>query len=378
MVAEVAGWRVVLRTRDTGGDWFYGVAAASARAVWVVGESTGRDGRERPVTYHWDGGRWSVGELPVRPAMREHRGSENGTRLSASSDRNAWLLLPGAFRFESKDDPACGGTVQTAEKKGLSRVSRLLRWDGSGWRTALTVEDAVITSVVAAGEREAWAFGEDLQGQIVLRYDGTKWSRQASPLHVDDAKRDGAGAWAVGESVATGQPGVWYFGGARPRHIPFGGIHPESRRATKKRSGLRTLFSSLAVLGRGEVAVSGLVYVHRGCVIPEWALVREKPYQLRWNGGFWSRERGLEATQVFSQASDGQGGRYAIKLSYVGLPGSSKVMHRTASGRWRDQKFPGRHPLAVFLLPGTRTVYVVGADSEGGEGYRGVIARFTP
>ncbi|GAA0939399.1 hypothetical protein [Actinocorallia libanotica] len=375
---EAFGWKVVLRTRDAGSTWFYGFAAASPRSAWVLGERTGGQGRERPVVHHWDGERWRNTRLPVRPALREHRGSENGTRLSASSDRNAWLVLPGAFTYEAKDDPACRRSHEIYEKNGLSRPSSLLRWDGSGWRIALTVEDAVITSVVAAGEKEAWAFGEGLEGPIVLRYDGTKWSRQASPLQVGDAEGDGTGAWAVGESVATGQPGIWRFGGVRPRHIPFGGIHPESRRATEKKNGVWTFSSSLAVLDRGEVAVSGLVYVYRGCVIPEWAQVRETPYQLRWNGGFWSRERRLGRNEVVSQASDGQGGRYAVKTWYSSPFDVSKVMHRTASGRWHDQKFPGMHALAVFRVPGTRTVYAVGADPGRGGARMGLVARFTP
>lgn len=374
-VAETRRWRTVLDVRADG-TRFHGFVQTSPRNAWALGERDADRGGNEQVAYHWDGGRWRLTPLRAKASQHGYFGLENGTRLSASHDRNAWLVLPGEFEYTLEESPGCGGSHQALERAGVRRASRLLRWDGSGWRDALRVEDVVLTSVAAVGAGEAWAFGEGLDGPVVLRYDGAGWSRRAGPARVDDAKADGAGAWAVGTSVETGQPGIWHFGGARTRHIPFGRVHPSNVPATEEKKGRRTASSSLAVLDGGEIAVSGVVFVQRGCVTPEWATLREFPYQLLWNGFSWKRERGFRRMQLVSQASDGRGGRYAAATPITVMSERWRVLHRTASGRWTGLGFPGRNPASVFRPPGAREVHVSGADERGAG--RGLVARFSP
>ncbi|MEO3785361.1 hypothetical protein ABGB12_18685 [Actinocorallia sp. B10E7] len=209
---EPLWWKTVLRA-EAGHVRFYAFAAASSRAAWVLGERIGRRGYARPVSYHWDGERRRSSALPSEPTYP--RGEDVvGTRLSASGARNTWLLLPGEFGYAGEEPEECGLTPVPPEKRRADRPSRLLRWTGSGWEDSLTVEDAVLMSVVAVGSGGAWAFGEDLRGPVVFRYDGTKWTKKSGPVRVHDAEARGSEAWVVGESAVARRAGAWRFDGA--------------------------------------------------------------------------------------------------------------------------------------------------------------------
>ena len=354
---EPLPWRTALAVRSDS-TLLYAFAAASPDAAWVLGERTGRRGRTRPVSYHWDGVRWRPSTMPAEPT-REHGGVDHGTRLSVSGTRNAWLLLPGMAEYDGEE---CGLARRPSERQRVISPSRLLRWDGSGWEGSLTVEDAVLTSVVAVGSERVWAFGEDREGPVVLQYDGTGWTRRSSPVRVDDVKALGSEAWVVGESAGARQAGAWRFDGVRWYPVPFGEAHPENKTVTKKKDGRWTGYSSLAVLDDGGIAVSGMVFTGPWCLRESFWSWRESPYQLRWDGDSWTRERGFGQRQLVSQAPDGRGGRYAVGMDFSESSEESEILHRTASGRWTGQGISGWRPIAVFRMPGTASFWAVGEE----------------
>jgi len=375
--AAASSWKTVLITDKAGHESFYAFAAASARDAWVLGDRAGTR-RTEPIAYHWNGRRWRPSALPSGTGGFGDGSGENvRTVLSASGRRNAWAVAPGEFREGPTGGVVteCGERVESIGKTKVIRTSRLLRWNGSRWKSSLVLKDAVVTTVVAVGEKKAWAFGEDLKGPITLHYNGTKWSRKRGPVRVDDAKARKSAIWAVGESAATGQPGVWRFDGTRWLLRPYGRLHPKNAPPTKKAEGHRTMFSSLAVLPGGKIAVSGSFHTYPACPGGETEL---SAYQLLWSGGSWKRDRASKGWQLTEQTSDGRGGRYAIGLKVFSpldsAPTIRAVFHRTASGRWVGRKFPGGDPVTVFRVPGTRVVYAAGSVESTYDG-DGIVAR---
>ncbi|MEV4241895.1 hypothetical protein AB0J63_00635 [Streptosporangium canum] len=258
-----------------------GVSAAGPDDVWVVG-----NGRSA-FAAHWDGRRWArekpfgvvedyrladvattdgtawfAGNGPSKAVVLKWDGREFGNALSTggafnaitakeghvwavgSSERHMPLIWHGTpdGAWESSPAPEIPGgglnrvwQISPSEVWAVGEVTTgpddragrplVLRWDGSSWsRVEVPVRLGALHGVTASGPGDLWVSGIDADhaGQVLfLRFDGAKWSREYGPLfrvheedqqyeETDDVNHTGiarvpgtTALWAVG-SVGVG------------------------------------------------------------------------------------------------------------------------------------------------------------------------------
>jgi hypothetical protein len=187
------------------------VASISATSTWAVGTrfATGRSAPttsavdERTLILRWDGASWSRVASP-------------------SPGRSAWLdgvsAGPGGSAWAAGWSCVSGcGTASEVDR------TLILRWDGGSWSRAASPSpgrDAALWGVSAGPGGSAWASGyscvsgcgtaSEVVRTLILRWNGGRWSRAASPspgrradLLSVSAGPEGS-AWAVGTRCARG------------------------------------------------------------------------------------------------------------------------------------------------------------------------------
>ena len=174
------------------------VSADSASDAWAVGAyRNNTTGVRDTLILHWNGTAWSRMASPS-PGTRLNM----LTGVSAAGAGNAWAV--GFYRS------------QAAGAQPL-----ILHWNGTAWSQvaapASGLPETELNGVSTVSDREAWAAGfagtpaTGQFGTLILRWNGTAWSRMTSP---DPSQKDsflqgvsatrGGGAWAVG-SYARGK-----------------------------------------------------------------------------------------------------------------------------------------------------------------------------
>lgn len=184
-----------------------GVTVTKSGAAWAVGFGYIRGGLV-DVILRWTGGKWKRAANPAPMADGLAAGQGTLADVTASSDRNAWVVGMGAPGF---------WTVAA-------------HWNGSVWRQAPmpNIEGGVFAAVAMAPDRQAWAVGR-VEGNarhsvLIMHWSGRTWRRVKSPnprgatLGSVAALPDGT-AWAVG-STARGTTFVLYWNGHSWRRIP--------------------------------------------------------------------------------------------------------------------------------------------------------------
>jgi hypothetical protein len=146
------------------GGQFTGVAAISARNVWVVGHTgeVSEGSGQATLIEHWNGRKWAIVRSP------NATGSANSLNdVAASSAHNAW---------------AVGGTVSPA---GQYR-SLVEHWNGTKWTIVSSPSptgDTNLEGVAVASASDAWAVGitrptscDPQCGSAALRWNGKRWT----------------------------------------------------------------------------------------------------------------------------------------------------------------------------------------------------------
>jgi hypothetical protein len=183
-------WAVVVR-----GDWYHGVAAASATAVWGVGITGGA----APVAGRWNGRAWERVPVPTQPG-----GKNVLWAVAARSPGEAWAV----------------GWVQTTGDSGPGAVNLVVRWLRNRWAIVAVPTpgaEAQLQHVVFVGDREVWVAGRtfdvDDQGRsLLLRWDGARWRSLALPDpvagEITGLASAGATVWIAGKDLdpQTGSP----------------------------------------------------------------------------------------------------------------------------------------------------------------------------
>jgi hypothetical protein len=171
-----------------------GVSALSANNVWAVGYYEDETHVQRTLTLHWNGTVWSVVASPNANAR-----SNSLQSVAARSSVDVWAV----------------GNYDT----GTGIATLALRWNGLLWSVVPTPNtasrDNILHSVAATAADDAWAVGETTDGMLpvgmlLLRWNGTQWSivpgpnlgRLRNPLYGVTA-RAADDAWAVGYAVIT-------------------------------------------------------------------------------------------------------------------------------------------------------------------------------
>jgi hypothetical protein len=171
----------------------YGVAAASARDVWAVGQT--RSGRT--VILHWNGRTWS--RVPSPDPLAEGDFLQGVTALSA---RSAWAVGWGV--------PSGGGFRELT-----------MHWNGKAWKVVPSpslIPPTVLNAVAATSDHSAWAVGSfegnnGASGSLILHWNGARWKQMSSPDPPDRQAGGGAGFLAVAASARTAWAvGYGYYG----------------------------------------------------------------------------------------------------------------------------------------------------------------------
>jgi hypothetical protein len=242
-----------------------GVSAVSASDAWAVGSyGTGLD--DRTLVLGWNGVRWSRAPSP-NPGFPA--GPNGLAGVSAVSASDAWavgsyglgslthpvktlVLRWNGTRWAQVPSPSPGGVngsqllgVTSTPKSGAWAVgvangaTLALRWTGVRWTHVPTPSpgaSASLTAVTAVSASDVWAVGwtaatggNGPHQTLVLHWDGTRWSRAASPSPPRASSEltavsaiSAASAWAVGNVRGTqsSRTLILRWNGARWRRVP--------------------------------------------------------------------------------------------------------------------------------------------------------------
>jgi hypothetical protein len=171
------------------------VSATSVRNAWAVGQL--ENSGATPVL-HWNGTAWSHVAIPD-PAVNV------AADITAVSADNAWLV---------GSHCTSGCTTATPAKTTL-----VMHWNGTAWSRVASPGAAGMNSrlaaVSASSAGNAWAAGNACSTTIqscvplMLHWNGTTWSKVASPAIGDDdtlaavQTTSATDAWAVGDACTT-------------------------------------------------------------------------------------------------------------------------------------------------------------------------------
>jgi hypothetical protein len=189
-----ASWTVVPSPSPGGvDDELRGVDAVSASSVWAVGSTSDGSG-ERSLIEHWNGTRWNVVKSPSPGTAKNELWS-----VHAASAADVW-----AVGFASS-----GGKDQTL----------ILRWTGHAWAQVSSPNPTGASrnndlfGVTATSHTDVWAVGDGLDPvtlaatSVILHWNGTRWSRVASPSPGQTTGLGSVAATSAGNAWAVGSTG---------------------------------------------------------------------------------------------------------------------------------------------------------------------------
>ena len=244
--AAAATWSVMPSQAVGSGSALTGIDALSATDGWAVG------GSGNGLVERWNGTRWA--SWPSPDLITDHSNPSNVAILNAvdaTSTSNAvavgnanggavalrfngtnWSTttvpntagdkLNDVQAFSATDAWAVGRSAPTFNGLTLAR-----HWNGSSWAQATTpspgTRDNVLLAVSGTATNDVWAvgwyrdlpYGNRTQHSLVLHWNGSSWSRVASP-DVGDAQTvlkdvvalSPSNAWAVGYTNSFGGDGA--------------------------------------------------------------------------------------------------------------------------------------------------------------------------
>lgn len=246
--------------------WLWDVDAVSATDVWAIGGAAEGHEQRALLLRRVNGAFVSV---PV---------SSPAASLAGIHLRNPWS----GWIVGSQASPLGAG----------HRANLALRWDGSSWRSVPTPDAGpglnILTAVVADGPTTAWAVGSyTAAGQsrqvesVILRWNGTRWSRVATPNPASDGVIRLAAvtatspndAWAVGQDASRGwtarRPIALHWDGKTWTQVP---LDAADSRALE--------FTDVAALSATEAYFVG----YRNAATNTWDLEHDTDLVRRWDG----------------------------------------------------------------------------------------------
>ena len=198
-------------------DWLTGVTTVSASDAWAVGDPNAPhpvalDRSAKPgsakaaaapkqiLILHWDGHRWQQVTSPS-PGRFDHL-----TAVTATSRTAAWA-------------------VGVTSHDGVQRRTLVLRWDGHAWKQSKSPNVNVsgvgvpttLLAVAASPAGGAWAVGtasvRSIAGtvNVVLRWDGKRWTMVTAPDPGAVNQLRGVATIAGGGALAVGRSGPALF-----------------------------------------------------------------------------------------------------------------------------------------------------------------------
>jgi hypothetical protein len=165
---------------------FTDISALSPSAVWLVGDSSGRDPSQ--FIHRWDGKRWHAARLETNLGTNEEGNTQNGLSAVHARTRN--------------DVWAVGWNLNR---------SLIERWNGRRWAIMRAPAEPDLNAVAAVSDTDVWAVGSatnlrgpgnDVRRPYIQHWNGSRWSsvrlpRVAGTLDSVDASSP-TSVWAVG------------------------------------------------------------------------------------------------------------------------------------------------------------------------------------
>jgi hypothetical protein len=228
-------WSIIPSPSVSAQNHLLGVKALPGGDVWAVGSHNVPGSLAfSTLTMRWRGGAWSVVPSPDTPSFENHLNAVDGTGpndlwavghtrngdysvsapLAMHWDGTAWRVVPtptandgtleGVVALAGNDVWAVGSRFSTTL---LWHVPFALHWNGSTWSNvdvpSPTPQGGRLFGVAALSPTKVYAVGQ-APGvpSLVLRWNGTAWSRETTPTTgtVWDAAATGpATVWAVGQ-----------------------------------------------------------------------------------------------------------------------------------------------------------------------------------
>jgi hypothetical protein len=184
-------WKRVPSPNATGSrnNYLLAVSAVASDDAWAVGRWEKRSGVERTLIEHWDGSTWTV--VPS-PSPGSPKGYTFLAGVAAISSTSAFAV--GRYF----DDDTGGHTL-------------IEHWDGTSWTT---MEDPVpgnneLVALSATSPSDVWAVGESQNRGLIEHFDGTAWTRVPSPTSAQNfdtltgvSAISPTNAWAVGFAMS--------------------------------------------------------------------------------------------------------------------------------------------------------------------------------
>jgi hypothetical protein len=181
-------WSVVSSFPRTGSIKLNGLAAVSARNIWVAGENFPSPTTTQGLLAQWDGSRWKLFPFPDVFSFEY---------LSASAPDDIWAI----------DTPLAAPST-----------SQIQHWDGRKWSTMplpqLSSEGTYYASlfgITAVTARNVWAVGtlrlkDDMTEQfLVLHWNGKTWQRVKAQVPRPQANNNA-------RAIAIGNNQIWIVG----------------------------------------------------------------------------------------------------------------------------------------------------------------------
>jgi hypothetical protein len=376
-----SAWRAVTRPAPITG--FLNAVTATASGGWAVGGVPNGHNWPHPLALRLSGTTWSRVSMPdaldvtgVAITGKNAAWAIGDTEQQSELARwngHAWTwefsILPYLYILGgiTADPGGAAFTVGQQFPNGGSQRPVILRLAGSTWKkvTVRAPANAVLNTVTFAPGGTAWAAGSTGPSTLILRRNGTAWTRVASPSPGASDTLDGLGfssardGWAVGSSGSDTL--IMHWNGTKWRTPPPPPTGYETRGA---------LLGVAAASNSSAWAVGYAGSISSGKVL-----------MLHWSGSKWSRltrpavltDAGQLAAITVVSASD------AWAAGFTGTDTSQRTLLLHWNGTaWSRVTRPA--PIAGALNAVTATAtsgWAVGDVHPGGAAYSPLILRLT-
>jgi hypothetical protein len=336
------GWHVIPspNPNPTPGTFniLYGVTAISPTAAWAVGQTNGA-----ALIEHWTGQSWTV-----VPDLYPHRTAVVNA-VSAVAANDVWAV--GAY----------------ATANGRAQPPLTLHWNGSAWTVVPAPrvgQGDELYGVAALSATDAWAVGSvgvDA-GTLIEHWNGTNWQVVPSP-----SPGSFAGLAAV---VALAPTNVWAVGGGAT------GTLTEHWNGTS----WQVVPSPNPPGGGGLNAVTAVPGTDQLWAVGNYTAAPLAAATLieQWTGTAWqivpSPNVGTDINYLFGVAAASASDAWTVGTAYnQGSNQSQPLLERWEGQQWQVAAGPTPGAFynrlqAVTVIPGTHSLWAVGAEAQSGLG----------
>jgi hypothetical protein len=353
---------------NVSGDTLNAVTALSSNEAWAVGfQNDNQLNGSRTLTQHWDGMNWTTVASPNPGSTPACQGQNTGNMLNAVAALSAGNVWAAGFAFD------CTSLLKPM----------VLHFNGTQWRTApapplLTNDNAALNGIAALAANNIYAVGYQpaANGAVLMlieHFDGHAWSVVPAPSLNSSAVLTSISAnsatdiWAVGDQVA---PGV----AVRTLAVHFDGnawtVVPTPNPVTGASLDQNVLLSVQAI-SANDVTAAGFVL--------DFVNQRELSLVEHWDGTQWTVIPSPNVSTASGSVNtlNGISGSTATDLYAAGFfsdaatSGQPQTLVEHFDGStWGILPSPRRglaqHLNAVYALPGSNSVWTVGASSKNG------------